>query len=175
MNCKLCQKFLFEYLDGALPPKKERKILDHLSGCADCSAFIEQEKVISPHLKRALERYSSSLLPDIDLVERIMKEKDNDKKRIPAPWKFRLVLKPVSMAVVFLAAVIIFTVVLVRRPEKEIVNLAKQKNVSLDAKEKMIEEPRANWLKRHLILTIIDDKQNMYERIITKEEVSLEY
>ena len=174
MNCKLCQKFLFEYLDGVLPPKKERKILDHLSGCADCSAFIEREKVISPHIKRALERYSYSLLPETDLVERIIKERDTDRKRIPASWKFRLVLKPVSVAVVFLAVVLISTVVLVRHPEKEIVNLSKQENVSLDAKEKMIEEPRANWLKRHLILTIIDEKQNMYERIITKEEASLE-
>lgn len=43
MTCQVCQRFIFELVDGALTASKEARVLAHTRECAACGRFLEAE------------------------------------------------------------------------------------------------------------------------------------
>lgn len=52
MEHKLCSENLSAYLDGELPPGERSGVEEHLAGCAECRAGLEQLKGVSGLLKK---------------------------------------------------------------------------------------------------------------------------
>jgi anti-sigma factor RsiW len=46
MHCSSSRPFLDEYVDGMLPSRKRALVEQHLAGCAECSALLEEFRVI---------------------------------------------------------------------------------------------------------------------------------
>jgi len=45
LSCQELVELLTEYLEGALPPRRQRAVAAHLVKCADCAAYLEQMSV----------------------------------------------------------------------------------------------------------------------------------
>jgi anti-sigma factor RsiW len=42
LSCNELVELVTAYRDGALDPAEERRVLDHLAGCAGCSTYVDQ-------------------------------------------------------------------------------------------------------------------------------------
>lgn len=43
MTCQVCQRLIFELVDGALTASKEARVLAHAQECPACGRFLEAE------------------------------------------------------------------------------------------------------------------------------------
>jgi predicted anti-sigma-YlaC factor YlaD len=66
LNCREVNRFLAEYLDGALPAETERSFDRHLSICAHCRAYLDQYRATMEMTEEAADLPDD--LPD-ELVE----------------------------------------------------------------------------------------------------------
>jgi len=45
MNCRSLVELVTDYLEGALPEAERAAVEEHLAGCENCSAYLEQMRV----------------------------------------------------------------------------------------------------------------------------------
>jgi len=61
MNCKKCQKLLYEYIDEALPPRTRASFEEHVQGCHECRQQLLREQDFSGSTSELLHRRTESL------------------------------------------------------------------------------------------------------------------
>ena len=71
MTCKVCQRLIFELVDGDLPASKEAQVLAHVRACPACGAFLDEERERMRALPAALERAALSGKLPATAVERL--------------------------------------------------------------------------------------------------------
>jgi predicted anti-sigma-YlaC factor YlaD len=42
LTCQALAELVSDYLEGALEPSLRARVVDHLAGCRDCTAYVEQ-------------------------------------------------------------------------------------------------------------------------------------
>jgi hypothetical protein len=55
VSCKHCVDLLVDYLEGHLPPEKEKALDEHFMACPPCLDFLDQYRAASSLSRRALE------------------------------------------------------------------------------------------------------------------------
>ncbi len=170
MNCKKYREFIYEYMDGSLPQDMEKEISKHLKVCRGCREIYEGEGHLSEVLKNALDHKTSSLVIDQSMIRRL---KDAKKERKPKIFSGRwtdFILKPITLLIAVL--IILLSVFVIRSPKSEkdkMIWLNDRAGVFDLEEDLMLTDPRADWLERRLIITIMDEKQKRYGKIITSK------
>lgn len=54
-DCRHCIDVLVDYLEGQLPPEKEKALDQHFLGCPPCLEFMDQYRASSSLCRKALE------------------------------------------------------------------------------------------------------------------------
>jgi hypothetical protein len=170
MNCKKYRELIYEYMDGSLSQDIEKEISEHLKVCRECREIYEKEGHLSELLKNAMDHKTSYLVIDQSMISRL---KDGKKERKPKIFAWRwtdFILRPITLLIVVL---IIFLSVFVIHPPKSEDNKMIWLNDRADVfdleEDLMLTDPKADWLERRLIITIVDEKQKKYGIIITSK------
>ena len=170
MNCKDYQKLIYEYIDRALSHHIEKEISDHLKACEECRELYEKELNFSEFLKNAMDHKTSSLEIDQSMMVRLKDEK-KEKKRQVFSWKWAdLTPRPITLLIVVL---IIFLSVLVIHSPESVDDKMSWMNDKFGVfgleEDLMLSDPKADWLERRMIFTIVDEKQKRLGKIITSK------
>jgi hypothetical protein len=70
MNCTKAEKWISDWVDGALPPGRERVLQAHLSGCSACRSYLEQVRFLNREADSLYEDAATSKIEDV-LVSRL--------------------------------------------------------------------------------------------------------
>ena len=170
MNCKEYRKFIYEYVDGALSQDIEIEIRKHLKVCRGCLEIYEKEVNFSEFLKNVMDHKTSSLEIDQSMIVRLKDAKKEKKPKIFA-WRWTdFILKPITLLIAVL--IIFLSVFVIQSPKLEddkMIWLNDRTGVFDLEEDLMLTDPRADWLERRLIITIVDEKQKRYGKIITSK------
>lgn len=170
MNCKGYRKFIYEYVDRALSQDIEKEMSDHLTACRGCREIYEKEINFSEFLKNVMDHKTSSLEIDQSMIVRLKDEKKERKPQVFA-WKWTdFILKPITLLIAVL--IIFLSVFVIHSPKLEddkMIWLNDQFGVFDLEEDLMLTDPKADWLERRLIITIVDEKQKRYGKIITSK------
>jgi hypothetical protein len=157
-------------MDGSLPQDIEIEMRKHLKACGGCREIYEREVQFSASLKNVLDLKISSLEIDESMIFRLKDAKKEKKPKVFAGRWTDFILKPI---ILWSAVLIIFLSVFVIHSPK----LGDDKTIWLNDREEvfdleedlMLTDPRADWFERRLIITIVDEKQKRYGKIITSK------
>ena len=65
MNCAKAEKWISDWVDGALPSGRERLLHAHLSGCSACRSYIEQVRFLSREADSLYADAVPSMIEDV--------------------------------------------------------------------------------------------------------------
>jgi len=170
MNCKKYREFIYEYLDGSLSQDVEKAISEHLKVCRGCREIYEREGHLSELLKNAMDHKTSSLVIDQSMIRRLKDAKKERKPKILA-WRWTdFILKSITLLIIVL--IIFLSVFVIHSPKSEddkMIWLNDRLSVFDLEEDLMLADPKADWLERRLVITIVDDKQKRFGIIITSK------
>lgn len=171
MNCKKCQKSLYEYLDKSFSQKKEKEIMEHLKGCRDCSEIFERENRFSQLLKKVMDYKTSFLSLDYSMVERLKDVKKERKSLAFKPEKLNFVLRPIGLIItaVSIIALALMLIHLAHQNKETLISSFSKENIIDFEEDLMMADPKTDWMERRLIITIVDEKRKSYGKIITSK------
>ncbi|UCH23329.1 MAG: zf-HC2 domain-containing protein [Deltaproteobacteria bacterium] len=141
MECSKSGELLSDYLDGILDLKSATELEVHLSGCERCRQEFDHLKA----LVTELNRMESIRAPD-DFLNQIHKRLqprfsfDNVVKKLFFPLRIKI---PLEFAAAAIVAVIIFSVLAIRQPERQLVR-ATGRSISSSAVEKELDGYRVS-------------------------------
>ena len=80
MNCKKCNNFLYEYLDGALSDRQRTAMDTHLERCESCRIKLEAEKARAKEIRRMLNETTAGISVNPFMSGRIRSTLNADNK-----------------------------------------------------------------------------------------------
>ena len=171
MNCKKYREFIYEYIDGSLPQDIEIEMRKHSKACRGCREIYEREVQFSVYLKNVLDCQTSSLEIDQSMIVRLKDAKKERKPKVFAGRWTDFILKPITLLGAVL--IILLSVFVIQYPKlgDDKTTWINDRSGVFDLEEDlMLSDPRADWLERRLIITILDEKQKRYGKIITSKD-----
>jgi len=109
MKCSKAKKFISEYIDGDLDPKKASTLKEHLEACPDCQKHLRDFQKITDQAK-GLEKKAPSEQAWFRIQARLREEKQ--KEKVPT-WggRERILLFPAKLRYAVSAAFLLLVVV----------------------------------------------------------------
>jgi hypothetical protein len=160
MNCKDVRSILFDFQDGSLSAKHRKAVENHLSACASCREFLEDEAGFAEMYRAAFEARNRAYRFQGEAIRFPSCETQPDRGISPNKTKrFLRVLAPISIGIA-----LVFTSLLLLHPFRH-------GNDSHDLKASLISDdlpdPFRDWIERRMIITIEDKATGSIERIET--------
>ena len=170
MKCKKYRELIYEYRDGSLSQDIHKEISEHLKVCRKCREIYEREGHLSELLKSVMDRETPSLVIDQSMIRRLKDAKEERKPKIFA-WRWiDFILKPISLLIVVLIVFLsVFVIHSSKSKENKMIWLNDRAGVFDLEEDLTLTDPKADWLERRLIITIVDEKQKRYGKIITSK------
>jgi hypothetical protein len=170
MKCKKARKLIFEYKDKSLSSSGEKKIRDHFKDCRDCSEVFEKDPLLTKLLKDTMNHRTTSLFIDLSIIDKLKEERKRQELQSRTKRGISLILKPVSLVLVSLIVFLVVLVFYLSNPiSKDRAFLSDEEKILEYFDSLVLDDPKTDWIERRLIITIIDEEQETYEKFITSK------
>lgn len=170
MKCKKARRLIFDYKDNSLSSSGEKKISDHLDDCRDCSEVFEKDPLLTKLLKDTMNHRTTSLFIDLSIIDKLKEERKRQEFKNRTKRRMNLILKPVSLVLVSLIVFLVVLALYLSNPiSKDTAYLSDEEKIFEYFDSLVLDDPKTDWIERRLIITIIDEELETYEKFITSK------
>jgi anti-sigma factor RsiW len=170
MNCKRCQKLLYEFLDGALSSTARASVEAHLETCDACRQALVQEQLLSRSVPELVRRETASLSVRPNVQRKILEALESGARLPRIRLRLaRLLLRP-ALALGTAACLLVAAILAVKKPEPETAPPAAQhvKSYIMCMATTYTDETKTDWIERRLIVETRNGGEG-YLRIIARK------
>jgi hypothetical protein len=159
MNCKPCRRLVFDWRDGSLPAFRSEAVQAHLSRCADCRAFYENERLLGGRIGEA---FGPALAGSRVFARELLAGAPVDRSRGARRLRF---LIPAGAAAAILAGLIIYRAL----PLPRLIEPTSPETVVLDD----FPDPLRDWAEGRVIFTVEDAARGTKETFLQTRDGSV--
>jgi len=154
MNCKRCQRLLYEFLDEALSSRGKASVEAHLETCDACRQALVQEQLLSRSVSELVRRETASLGVRPNVQRRILEALDSGapSPRIRPPLA-HLLLRP-ALSLGTAACLLVAAILSVKKPEVQPTRLVAPhiKSFIMCLATTYTDETKTDWIERRMIV-----------------------
>ncbi len=154
MNCKRCQKLLYEFLDGALSSRARASVEAHLQSCDACRQALVQEQLLSRSVPELLRRETASLSVRPNVHRKVLEALDSGARLQRIRLRLaRLLLRP-GIALGTAACLLVAAILSVKKPEPQPTRPVAPhlKSFIMCMATTYADDTKTDWIERRLIV-----------------------
>lgn len=154
MNCKRCQKLLYEFLDGALSSRARASVDAHLETCDACRQALVQEQLLSRSVPEFLRRETASLSIRPNVHRKVLEALDSGAPSPRLRPRLAHVLLRPALALGTAACLLVAAILSVKKPGPQPAHPVAPhlKSFIMCMATTYTDDTKTDWIERRLIV-----------------------